>query len=343
MKNCGQFIEDIKKKIEMPCFHSFLCIINTIMSNTIIDGTQFNSENIQYSAPKLNASSAGKSIGILNKQTKSPLRISTPLLLTWGASDYEGNGKFNFSLQFPQEEYKTEDSKLFLNNLIAFENKIKVDALKNCKEWLGKPDNTKMETLEAMFSPLVKYPKNKETLEIEYNKAPTLNVKLPFYEGKWTNIEIFDEDRNKIFPSSNPAVSPLTLLLKGSTIACLLQCGGIWVASGKFGVTWKLIQAVIQKPKNALVEGQCYVNISPATQEKLKNAPSPQIQEEEDAYESSTLVQETDDEGEEEKSAPAFVSSSAPLPVPVVETSAPEPAPEPITVVKPNRIVRKPK
>jgi len=331
------YLFKIKKKIEMGFWLGSLCIINNNnnMSNTIIDGTQFNAENIQYSAPKLNATSAGKTINILNKQTKTGIRVSTPLLLTWGASDYEGNGKFNFSLQFPQEEYKTEESTLFLNNFIAFEKKIKKDALTNSKEWLGKTI-TSMDVLDVLFSPILKYPKNKESGEIDFNKSPTLNIKLPFWDGKWTS-EIFDEDRNKIFPSSNPTINPLTLLAKGSNIACLLQCGGIWVANGKFGVTWKLIQAVVQKPKNTLIEGQCYVNIRPSDQEKLKNAAPIPIVKEEDEHEASVLVEDTDDEHEEEKQPIPSIPETLPVEVKTHE----EPSVETHVVVDKKRIIRK--
>jgi hypothetical protein len=53
------------------------------MSDTIIDGTQFNVNNIMYTSPKANPI-GGKSVNILNKQTKTSLRLSTPLMLTWG-------------------------------------------------------------------------------------------------------------------------------------------------------------------------------------------------------------------------------------------------------------------
>ena len=63
------------------------------MAETIVDGTLFNTDCIKYGAPKANASGVGKSINIMNKNTKSALRISTPLMLTWGASDFENNKK----------------------------------------------------------------------------------------------------------------------------------------------------------------------------------------------------------------------------------------------------------
>ena len=57
------------------------------MAETIVDGTLLNAQNIKFSAPKANAS-GGKSVNILNKMTNSGLRLSTPLMLTWGASDF---------------------------------------------------------------------------------------------------------------------------------------------------------------------------------------------------------------------------------------------------------------
>ena len=40
----------------------------------------------------------------------------------------------------------------------------------------------------------------------------------------------------------------------------MIQCGGIWFANGKFGVTWKLVQAVV-KPKETL-KGKCHIVLS---------------------------------------------------------------------------------
>ena len=42
-----------------------------------------------------------------------------------------------------------------------------------------------------------------------------------------------------------------SLIIKASNVATLIYCGGIWVANGKFGVTWRLFQAVV-KPKQSL-------------------------------------------------------------------------------------------
>ena len=311
------------------------------MADTIIDGTLFNAQNIKYSAPKANAV-GGKSVNILNKSTNSGIRLSTPLMLTWGASDFQdketglGNGKFEMALQFPTDEYKNDDTAAFLKNLMAFEDKVKADALTYSKEWFGKVHKSE-EVINALWVPILRYSKDKETGEADLNKAPTIRVKIPIWEKVW-RCEIYDEDGETLFPNiTNPAVSPLDFLQKGSNLALVMQCGGIWFANGKFGVTWKLIQAVVQKPKTSLT-GQCFIKLKASDKEKLKTATPPV--EEADAEAPGALVEDTDDE-EEEDTEPAKASEPEPEPEPVAESKPePEPVAEPAAAPK-KKVVKK--
>jgi len=271
------------------------------MADTIIDGTAFNLNNIMYTSPK-SSPQGGKSVNILNKTTKTGLRLSTPIMLTWGASDFVdektgvGNGKFEMSLQFPSEEYKTEDTDLFLKNMQAFQDKIKSDALIYSKEWFGKVHKSS-EIIDELFSPMLKYPNFKGTREPDYNKQPALKIKIPLWEGSW-KCEIYDEDGEKLFPSlKNTVITPLDYLKKGANIAVLIQFGGIWFVNGKFSISWKLIQAVVQKPKPSLT-GQCFIKLKTVDKEKLK---VPQIENDCNDFNeniSSVLVEDSDDENE---------------------------------------------
>lgn len=293
------------------------------MAERIVDGTNFNVENIMYTAPKASAQ-GGKSVNILNKLTKTTLTLSTPLMLTWGASDFKkdgeevGNGRFELSLQFPNEEYKTPDTEAFLRNIKAFEDKIKEDALIYSKEWFGKVHKS-AEIIEELFTPLLKYPKNKATGEYDYSKQPTIRVKLPQWEGTW-KTEIYDEDANRLYPSSdNLGLTPLDYLKKGSNIACLIQFAGIWFVNGKFSAGWKLVQAVVQKPR-AQLQGQCFIKLKTQDKEKLKNQT---VVDDEPIAISTNVedsdVEEEDDEEEEEAPLSAPVPAAAPAPAPVVE------------------------
>ena len=264
------------------------------MADTIIDGTLFNADNIKYSAPKANPS-GGKSINIINKMTSSGVRLATPTLLTWGASDFvdesgKGNGKFEMSLQFPNDvDDKTPDTDAFLANLIKLENKVKADALKYSKEWFGKILKSE-DVVEALWTPMLKYSRNKATGEPDYGRAPVLRVKLAQWEGVWKS-EIYDEDGEKLFPdASNPTITPLDFIRKGGQIATIIQCGGLWFANGKFGMTWKLVQAAVQKPR-PVITGTCFIRLKKSDKDKIANqAPPPVVQE----------TQVDDSDGEEE-------------------------------------------
>jgi hypothetical protein len=308
------------------------------MAETIIDGTLFNAETIRFSAPKAN-SAGGKSVNILNKLTNTGIRISTPLMTTWGASDFEGNQKYDMSLQFPNKDYPSEDAEAFLRNMIALEDKIKADALANSKEWFGKVHKN-AEVVEALYSPMLKYPKDKATGEPDLTRAPTLKLKLPIWEGVW-KCEVYDEDGQKLFPNtSNPCTTPLDLLTKGIKVATLIQCGGLWFANGKFGVTWKLIQVVVPKPKEAL-SGRCFIKLKPSDKVEMKaTTASTEVEVEEDCVVGSTIVEDSDNE--EESAVPVAVSVSVPSP-------SPAPAPVPVseeatvasTVEEPKKVVKK--
>lgn len=216
----------------------------------------------KYAKPKVNTS-GGKSIGILNASSGTVLQISSPMMLTWGVNEFtdEKTSKvtYDMSLQFPNEEFYDENTRRFFDNMQRFETKVKEDAIANSKEWLGKPKMS-METIDALFTPMLKYPKDKSTLETDYSRAPTFKIKLPRWEGVWKNIDLYDLDRRLVFPDAhNTGLSPGDFIMKGSQVAVGVQCGGIWFAGGKFGVTWNLVQAII-KPKLSF-RGTCGIEL----------------------------------------------------------------------------------
>lgn len=317
------------------------------MAERIIDGTLFNVNDIMYTTPKATPQGA-KSVNILNKKTKTGLTLSTPLMLTWGASEYVdqasgvGDGKFTLSLQFPGKEYENDDTTAFLNNMKALEDKIKADALVYSKEWFGKVHKS-AEVVDALWTPMLKYSKDKATGDYDLSRPPTLRIKLP----QWENVfktEIYSEDGDKLFPTSDIGVSPLDYLKKGSNIMTLIQFAGIWFVNGKFSASWKLVQAVVQKPKPTL-QGQCFLKLKTQDKEKLKNQ---QVNEDDiDCGVASTVVEDSDGE-DEPASVPVTVFNApthmpTPAPVVVQETVTPavveEASGEPKKVVK--RVVKK--
>jgi len=220
----------------------------------------------------------------------------------------------------------------------AFEDKIKADALIYSKEWFGKVHKS-AEIIEELFTPLLKYPKNKATGEYDYSKQPTIRLKLPQWEGVW-KTEIYDEESTRLYPSTeNPGLTPLDYLKKGSNIACLIQFAGIWFVNGKFSASWKLVQAVVQKPR-AQLQGQCFIKLKTQDKEKLKNQT---VKDDDEPLVISTAVEDSDEEQDEEDEEEEEEEELPPPPV-AVPVQAPAPAPAPVVeepkVVK-KRVVKK--
>ena len=298
-----------------------------MIADMTIDAQTFDvNSDFMYTKPKVNAQ-GGKGVGILNAKTKKALDLSTPLMLTWGINEYvndeTGKRTYDMSLQFPKEEYNTEAKANFLANLKAFEEKIKADAIKNCKEWMNKPKMT-AEVCDALWTPMLKYPKYPEGHEnagdYDYTRPPTIRLKVPFWDGEFNHVELYDTQEKMLYPNDKGTL-PTELVTKGMDVATVMRCGGLYFIGGKFGVTWKLYQGVV-KPKLS-VKGKCLVKLSDSDRASLEASGDV---DEEGPEVPVTLAQDSDSEEEEEEVAVAPV---------------PEPEPEPEPEKPKKKVVRK--
>jgi hypothetical protein len=286
-------------------------------------------EAIRFTPPKVN-DKQGKSINIISNQTGRGLHISSPLLTTWGISDFVdqatgvSDGKFSISLTFPNEEYANKNSNMFLEKIKAFEGAILNEAVKNSELWWG--EKLTLDILKYSFFPVVKYPKIKGTKKPDMSKSPTISAKVPFYEkeNRW-NVELYDTQGNLIFPCENDELTPAHFVPKLSNVACVLQCGGIWIGGKGWGVTWKLVQAVVKPKEVVSVFGKCHIKLSDEDMEAINNH---DVEADTEASEipapvavSNTMVEDSDDEEAKPEPKPVVVSK----PEPVVEVAVVEP------------------
>lgn len=290
----------------------------------IINAAEFNPKtNIKFADPKVNPKTSAKSVGIINTKNNSSVKLNFPLALTWGAQEYtdpaSGKVSYSMSIQFPSEGYTTPQTERWLANMMDMEEVVLTWVMSNWKKLFNKPTPSR-EVAEALYSRSLKYSKDKETGEVNMTKAPTLKVKLGYWDGKF-DCEIYSPDGKLIYSQeTHPHSSPLELIPKASQSAVIVQCGGIWFAGGKFGVTWKLIQAVV-KPKPTM-KGRCLIALTPEDRTVIS---AQQLDpEDEDGGDSAvTSVQVAEDSDDEAEPTPA----PAPVPVP-----APAPAPAPVVV-----------
>lgn len=291
----------------------------------------WNVDEIKYMQPKTNAV-GGKAISMISTQTNRSLHVSTVPLTTWGIGDWtdektgESNGKFNISLNFPSADYKTPATTETLEKLEAFQNQVLDDAVKNSEVWWGEPMSR--EVLKHTFFPFIKYVKDKVTKKVDPTKGPSMSAKVPNYNGDW-KVEIYDASRKLLFPDpSRPLLTPIDYVPKKSKVACVLQCGGIWIGGKGWGVTWKLTQCVVKPPEIVSVFGTCHIPDDVCNSIDKQTAPTKQEVDDEDDVEpvSATAVEDSDVEDEAEPEAEA-----EPVPVKKIVKKA-APVVEPVAV-----------
>lgn len=304
-------------------------------SSLVINAITFQPANdFKYTKPKINKS-GGKSVSILNAHTSKSLYLSAPMMLTWGVSEFvdEKSGKrtFDMALQFPQQDFRSEATDKFLKNMLDFQQKIKADAIVNSKDWLNKPRLTE-EVVDALFHPMLKYSKDPVTGEPDLTKSPTLKVKVDFWDNNFT-CEVYDSTNKMLFPVESSALTPVDLITKASNVAVIIQCGGLWFANGKFGVTWKLFQAMVQ-PKTSM-RGKCLISLSSEDKSSMgekrkatEDTAPPEISR------SASTMQIVEDSDDEEETPTQVVAEAAATVVPMdeeeEEAETPTPTPQQI-------------
>ena len=286
------------------------------MSSLIVNASNFApTTQMVYGKPRVNTK-GGKSINITNSTTRRSLMIHTPMMLTYGVNEHkndDGTTSYDMNIQFPREEFETDATRGLKKMMMEMEEKIVQDAAINSRDWFGKKYGD--EVVQAFWTPMLKYPKNKDLMDgsLDKTREPTLKIKLPIWDGQ-PKFEVYDLKSNQIFPNDN-GQGPEAVVQKGSNVCCTLMCGGIWITGSKFGVTWKLSQCAV-KPPETFEKGKCYIpglSMSAPTQES--------------GYGS---------DGEDEAPRPAPTPAQEPLETPAPEpVSEPTPTPEPVATVEP--------
>ena len=309
----------------------------------VVTSGEWDTSAVRYMNPRVSDRGL-TTVSVISGQTGSSLYLSTPLIMTWGVSDYvdektgESDGKFKMSLAFPGAEYSNKNTDIFLEKLKAFDERVIDDAVVHSEAWFGVEKSREL-VKDAMF-PFMKYPKDKITKKIDYTRPPTLSLKVPFYQGQWQNLEIYNTKQELLFPSDNENDTPIDLIPKKSKVACVIQCGGIWTTGKAWGVSWKLSQCVVKPSENATIFGKCNVQLS---LDDFNTIETQKVEDNEDADEEEedtadkvakeTVASDSDEEEEAPAPAPApkkkVVKKSAP-----VEEEAPAPAPKKKVVKK---------
>ena len=275
----------------------------------------FKVDQITYGTPRVN-DNGGKSIYL--SLYKRPIVLQTPEMFapfgmqTW--KNDNGVTKYTIDLSFKGMDTR-ETVKTFFEKMSELDEKLIDDGLTNSFDWLKKKGVSR-DVVKELYTRQIRHPIDKTTGEISTKYPPTFKLSLPFRDGGF-QCEVYD--------SSKRQVDITNIETKGSRVTAIIQCLGVWVAAGKFGCTWKVLQMRVAPPQS--IKGYAFKEIHEAlddiediehgsvasSSEVQRHAPAkPKVpSKKSDSEVSSSEEEDVDEDEEDELESPPAAAKSA--------------------------------
>ena len=188
-----------------------------------------------------------------------------------------------YSIEFSLKGFRGENEKAkeLYDCLQSLQDKLLEDSCTHAMEWHKKKTMSK-DVAEALFTPLVKFAKDKNTGEPTDMYPPTLKVKVPYWEGTW-NCKAMVKGTGQFVEGD------LSEHVCGRINArAIIECSSLWFAGGKFGASWKLKMIEYVPSEQAVLSDYSFRNPTPITEtEEVSMEQSHGGQEEDEIIEDS--------------------------------------------------------
>jgi len=207
----------------------------------------------KFSYSKVNSLPNGAKLVYMNHgEGISPLFLQTPqLTLPFDSGNFypdaqEGSGKYSIRVSMDNME-SNKQMKEFHDMLATMDEKILADGVANSQDWFKKK-SLDISVARELYTPMVKVSKDSETGEPNGKWAPSFQFKIVKRDGK-VLCDCYDSSKQELVTSGEDAVDLESMFKKGSKVKMILKCNGLWIASGKFGCTWRAEQIKIDAPQ----------------------------------------------------------------------------------------------
>ena len=284
------------------------------MASTTVLASNFNTQKISFSQVKV-LDSGGKQAYV--NYAGSMFVFQTPnCSLPYGMSVFDKAGPVKYSVELSLRGYDDPSSKMkaFYDALARLDEYMIEQGVKNSKQWFKQDLNR--EVVKAFYTPMIRVPLDKNGERKPY--PPTIKLSLKQKrDSQEFDVQCYDDKRTlyKGIPLEE-------LLVKQGQVTCLIQCTGVWFAGSKYGLSWKLVQAMITSlPQSA--RGFTFVDDGEMSAPS-KPAPSKPVPVEE---EESEEEEEEEEEEDEAFSAPAKTPAKPSVVAAVLPKAAPAPDP----------------
>ena len=212
-----------------------------------------------------------------------------------------------YSLQLSLKEDNKSVSN-FIAFLKAMDEKIITDGVENSKAWFKK--SYTRDVLQELYTPMINYPKDKDTGEINPAYPPTYKLSIPVQDSR-VLIDCYNEQKEKVELKNIP---------KGSKVIAILKLQGIWFAGSKFGCSAKVVQMVVNEPET--MSGFCFSDDEDEDDDVTVAIPKSTLVDSSDEEEGEVKKFEPVEEEEIEVEAEAEAEQEEVVTEEVVETSA---------------------
>lgn len=216
-------------------------------------------------APKPMGTQGGKLVSV--SYDGNPLLLETDHLhVPYDIGQFEdagGKTKFSLAMSFKNRE-NNEKIELLYSAMTKVDDAVLDAAVVNCQSWFKK--TMSREILTALYTPTIRYARDRDTGDVLDKYPPTFSVKMPVYDGI-LGAKVYDMDRTVMtIPESGIA----NWAPRGSTVKALVRFSGLWFAGGKFGPMWRLVAAQAKPP--AEVDAFCFRDAPPVPVEQIQVA-----------------------------------------------------------------------
>jgi hypothetical protein len=299
------------------------------MSSSIVVPASFSASKVTVSQLKL-LESGGKQ-AYVNYDGRPLLMQVGSLETPFGLSVYDKATppKYTVDLKLAGYDDATNNPKTaaVYNAMAALDEYIIQQAVKNSRQWFKADMNIDMARM--LYTPSVRFAKDADGNVKPY--PPTLKIQLRQRDGKFETA-VYDSDKRPLTDI------PLEdVLVKKAFLTALIQCTGVWIAGGKFGLSWKAVQIRADKIPDS-IRGFAFLDDGEEAQPAQRAPPTPRAAppapKAKNQFELLDDEEEVDDE--EALAPPAKVAKAAPAPAPMEEEDeeADDVAPAPVPVKK---------
>ena len=195
----------------------------------IIFPRMFDISKVEFGTPK-SIDNGGKMISVNYDGNRFNVH-TPPMRCPHGLTEWQGGGggakdgpqKRSIGASFGKYE---ENERLgdFHAMMTELDHLLIKQALDNSKAWF-KVEHSSVDVVEALYTPLVK-------------------VSNEFRMSVGNYCEVYDGNRNLVEMDS--------VDLKDAVVQAIIQCNGVWIAGGRFGCTWRVVQLQVFSNRSRL-------------------------------------------------------------------------------------------